>query len=183
MLALLRRFASNACLIGYALGMWLRQSMPFPLEGGRTVSPHTGSVETAIRGIHVLHNTHLHITPQFLDVEDAVFDAFQTSRLLLVFLHSELSNESRQTLQHMLQCSQLTTRLQRDFSFFAISVLDERTHLLPTVVSGADLPCVAVFAPVGGEHGLSHVATMEGKFSIGELESFLNDCLRLHGIR
>jgi hypothetical protein len=183
MLAVLCRWVAEASALAAAVSQWLWQMAPFPLEGGRCVSPHTGSVETAIRGSQVLHNAHLQITPHFLDIEDAVFDSFQTSRLLLVFLHSELSSESRQTLQRILQCSQVTLRLQREFSFFAMSVLDERTHVLPSAVSGAQLPCLAVFAPVGGEHGLVHVATMEGAFSINELDAFINDCTRQHGVR
>jgi hypothetical protein len=183
MLAVIRKWIAQALNVAAVVTLRLWQLAPFPLEGGRCASPNTGSVESAIRGSQILHNTHLPISPQFLHIEDAVFDAFQMSRLLVILLHSELSTESRQSLQRVLQCSQMTSRLGREFSFFAMSVLDEKTHVLPTAVTSAHLPVVAVFSPIGGEHGLVHVATMEGVFSVNELNSFLTDCNCLHGIQ
>ena len=181
-MSVLWRLVADASAMLQSLSNWTRKIAPFPLEGGRAVGAHLGSVDTAIRGSQILHNAHLQITPQFLDIEDAVFDAFQSSRLLLVFAHSELSEESRQVLQHILQSSHVVSRLQREFSFFAMSVLDERSHVLPSALSGGQLPCMAAFAPAGGEHGLALVATMEGSFTLDELEIFLNDCRRLHGL-
>lgn len=137
-------------------------------------------------------------------IEDAIGSAFESKQLLFVLLHSELSPDSAALFQSFLsvclndwnsssnkkgreEAAESTTllgvskpeaaldRLKTNASWYVMSFFSDEFSYLP-VGQNCAAPAVVCFAPVGHEHGMSHLGRIDGPLVLQDVFVFVAQC-------
>jgi hypothetical protein len=118
------------------------------------------------------------ITRHYRSIEDAIGGAFQESKLLVVMVHSELSEDSVRLFQDVLDAKdeEACSLLSHAVHTFVISVFSEVHSQIPAAAVCA-APAILVFAPVGGVHGMAHLGTLEGPVSLHDVKVFVQQAI------
>jgi hypothetical protein len=127
----------------------------------------------------VLRNSYFDISPSFRDLDDAVMDAVHRSRLLVVFVHSDLHPESQRFVGELRASASAKQYLTEKTSFYACSVLHKEGVTLAQDHSVRTFPSLSVFA-ASGAGNVTLLSQISGSVTPESVVDHIATCLTVH---